>query len=149
VVVIIDRLRQAGIGAPLGVLTDVGGEAELYRNAEQVGNSDTLDVAASMLADAWDKVDQKNATVFLLKGLQQTPDPLAFARTVSVIFSHPAVLEKLAGSFNDILLARAASRGNAREAYIAIDAIDGALLLSAYPVVLRVSGCETAGVAGR
>jgi hypothetical protein len=129
VVAVIDRLREVGVGAPLDALDDAGGEAELYRRAEQIGGSDAFDIAAAMLIGAWDHVDHARAADLLLQGLKRTPDPLAFAGAVETIFDHPVVVAAMVRGLYDALLSRAGARADPREAHIAVDALDGALRL--------------------
>lgn len=129
-VAITERLRRAGTGAPLEALAQYGGEAELYRHAEQVSSSDAFDIAAWMLAGAWDHVSHDRAGHLILAGFQQTPDPMAFARAVDAVLARPQVATALAKGLYEVLLNRATARADAREAYIAVDAIDGALRLT-------------------
>ncbi|MFB9830812.1 hypothetical protein [Actinoallomurus acaciae] len=125
----VDWLRQAGPGASSRTLDDVGGEAQLYRHAEQIANSDAFDVATSMVIGAWNQLDHERASRLLLLGLEHTPDPLAFAGAVEAIFAQPAVVAALADGMNNVLLDRAGERTDPRHAHIAVDALDGALRL--------------------
>lgn len=126
---VIDRLRQAGPAASAHALDEVGGEAELYRNAEQIAASDAFDIAAGVVAHAWEQVDHDHAARLLLLGLKNTPDPLAFAGAIEAIFTQSEIVAALAGEMNDVLLERAGDRADARRAHIAVDALDGALRL--------------------
>jgi hypothetical protein len=129
VVAIIERLRELGTAASLEALADSGGEAELYRNPVDVAASDAFDVVASILTSAWPRVDHMAASQLLILGLRNTPDPLAFSGTIDAIFSAPVVVAAMAEELEAALLERAALRTDAREAHIAIDAIDGMLRL--------------------
>jgi hypothetical protein len=80
-----------------------------------------------MLTGAWERVDQAQARELLLSGLRRTPDPLAFAAAIDMLFAAPAILAELGADLDDALLVRAASRTDAREGHMAIDALDGVL----------------------
>lgn len=125
-VAVVDALRAAAPGAALAT---VGGEAELYQHADAVASSDAIDVATGMLLDAWEEVDRERAAALILAGLRQTTDPLAFVGAMDATLGHPEALGDLSG-LEDILVARAAERSDARHAHIAIDALDGLLRLT-------------------
>jgi hypothetical protein len=127
---ILERLRRASPTARLDDVADVGGESELYRAGDDIADSDAFDVAAHMLTDAWPQVDQAPAAGLLLAGLGRTPDPLAFRHALDHVLEHPDVVVALGGRLNDVLLQRAAQRSDARQAHIAVDALDGAIRLT-------------------
>lgn len=126
---LIERLRGLGVSASTNVLVGLGGEQALYLNAEEIARSDAVDVAVSALLAEWDVVDQAEASRLILLGLEQTSDPLAFARVLDAALSSPAVVQRLAPDIEPVLIGRAQVRANPGEAHIAIDAWDGLLRL--------------------
>jgi hypothetical protein len=106
-----------------------GGQDALFREADDIARSDVMDLVAGMLIASWGEVDRGRAGALLLEGLRHVPDPLAFAGTATAVVRSAPVLGTLASDVYGALLARAKVRGDPREAYIAANALEGALRL--------------------